>query len=175
VIRKADGFAIIDVIFVCGIIGLLSSIAVPKLVLAKQAAGAAAAIGAMRSIASSQLTFALTCGNGFYAPNLKTLGTPPAGSNEPFIGGNLGVANTVQKSSYTFRMEGAAYPGAPPTCNALPAGEASQGYVATGDPTEPSNFRFFGINSNAAIYEYDSSLYGLMPEVGESAVGWEVR
>ncbi len=44
-IRKAQGFALIDLIFVCGIIGLLSSIAVPQLVLAKQAAGAASALG----------------------------------------------------------------------------------------------------------------------------------
>ena len=36
-IRKSDGFALIDLIFVCGIIGLISSIAVPRLVLAKQA------------------------------------------------------------------------------------------------------------------------------------------
>src|SRR5262245_57698515 len=106
-IRKADGFAVIDMIFVCGIIVLVSSIAVPRLVLAKQAAGAAAAIGSMRSIASAQLTYALTCGNGFYAPNLKTLGTPPGGSIEPFINGGLGAANVVQKSSYRFRMEGA--------------------------------------------------------------------
>ena len=47
--RKAQGFALIDLIFVCGIIGLLSSIALPRLMLAKQAAGAASAIGIMRA------------------------------------------------------------------------------------------------------------------------------
>ena len=31
-IRKAHGFALIDLVFVCGMIGLLSSIAVPKTV-----------------------------------------------------------------------------------------------------------------------------------------------
>ena len=40
-IRKEQGFALIDLIFVCGIIGLLCSIALPRLLLAKQAAGAA--------------------------------------------------------------------------------------------------------------------------------------
>ena len=69
-IRNASGFALIDLIFVCGIIGLLSSIAVPSLLRAKQAAGAASAIGSLRAIASAQLTFALTCGSGFYAPDL---------------------------------------------------------------------------------------------------------
>jgi type II secretory pathway pseudopilin PulG len=162
-------------IFVCGIIGLISSIAVPRLVLAKQAAGAASAIGTMRTIASSQLTFALTCGNGFYAPNLSTLGTPAAGSNEPFISGGLGVANTVQKSGYRYRMDGAAYAGAPPSCNGMGSGQASQGYRAAADPTDPTNFRFFAVNSNAAVYEFDSTLFDDIPEVGESPVGEELR
>ena len=74
-IRKTDsGFALLDMIFVCGLIGILSGIAVPKLLLAKQAAGAASAIGSMRAINSAELTYALTCGSGFYAPNLPSLG-----------------------------------------------------------------------------------------------------
>jgi type II secretory pathway pseudopilin PulG len=173
--HRAEGFALIDVIFVCGIIGLLSSIAVPKLALAKQAAGAASAIGSMRTIASAQLTFALTCGNGFYAPNLSTLGTPAAGSNEPFIGGGLGVANTVQRSSYRFRMAGEAYAGAPPSCNGLGAGQAAQGYRAAADPTDPTNLRFFAVNSNAALYEHVATLFDDIPEVGESPIGVELR
>src|SRR5258705_12636835 len=75
--RKAQGFALIDLIFVCGIIGLLCSIALPRLLLAKQAAGSASAVGSMRAINSSELTYALTCGSGFYAPNLTTLGIAP--------------------------------------------------------------------------------------------------
>ena len=173
--HRAEGFAVIDLIFVCGIIGLISSIAVPRLALAKQAAGAASAIGAMRTIASSQLTFALTCGNGFYAPNLSTLGNAAAGSNEPFIGGGLGVANTVQKSGYRFRLDGAAFAGAPPSCNGLGAGEASQGYRAAADPTDPTNFRFFAVNSNATVYQHDSTLFDDIPEVGEPPVGSRLR
>ncbi len=84
-IRRADsGFALLDLIFVCGLIGILSGIAVPKLLMAKQAAGAASAIGSMRAINSAELTYALTCGNGFYAPHLPALGQAPPGSNEPF-------------------------------------------------------------------------------------------
>ncbi len=77
--RKAQGFALIDLIFVCGVIGLLASIALPRLLLAKQAAGSASAIGSMRAVNSAELTYALTCGAGFYAPNLSTLGTAPPG------------------------------------------------------------------------------------------------
>jgi len=110
-IRRAQGFALIDVIFVIGIIGLLCGIAVPRLLLARQAAGAASAIGSLRALNSGQLTYALTCGSGFYAPDLVTLGTPPPGAIEGFIGGGLGVAATVQKSQYTFQLSGTPFPG----------------------------------------------------------------
>jgi type II secretory pathway pseudopilin PulG len=173
--KNAEGFALIDLIFVCGVIGLLASIAVPRLVLAKQAAGAASAIGTMRTISSAQLTYALTCGNGFYAPNLTTLGRPPGGSNEPFIGGGLGLANTVVKSVYIIQMDAAPFAGAPPTCNALPAGEAGQGFRAAADPTEGTNPRFFGTNANGVIYEHTAGLFALMPEVGEPADGHLIR
>src|SRR6267142_87670 len=69
-VRKAHGFALIDLIFVCGVIGILVSIAMPSLFTAKQAASASSAIGSMRALNSAELTYALTCGSGFYAPSL---------------------------------------------------------------------------------------------------------
>ena len=174
-IRKASGFALIDLIFVCGIIGLISTIALPRLVLAKQAAGAASAIGTLRTIGSSQLAFALTCGNGFYAPNLPALGAPPPGSNQAFIASDLAAAAVVQKSSYTIRLEGVPFAGAPPTCNGLGGGEAAQGYRAAADPLEPDNPRFFGINANAQLYQHNATLYDDMPEVGEPLIGQPIR
>jgi type II secretory pathway pseudopilin PulG len=174
-IRKAEGFALIDLIFVCGVIGVLASIALPRLLLAKQAAGAASAIGSMRAISSGQLTYALTCGNGFYAPNLSTLGRAPVGSREPFIGGGLGAADTVTKSSYMITMSAAPYAGAPPSCNGLAGGEAGQGFRAGADPTDPQNTRFFAINSNGLIYEHTAGLFAVIPEVGEPPSGHMLR
>jgi hypothetical protein len=81
----------------------------------------------LRAINSAELTFALTCGSGFYAPNLTTLGTPPPGSNEPFIGGGLGEADVINKSGYTIQVEGTALGTAPAACNGLAAGMASKG------------------------------------------------
>jgi type II secretory pathway pseudopilin PulG len=170
-IRKAQGFALIDLIFVCGVIGVLCSIALPRLLLAKQSAASASAIASMRVINSGQLTYALTCGSGFYAPNLTTLGTPPPGSREPFVSSNLGAADTVIKSGYTIAMSAAAYPGSPGSCNGLGVGIAGQGFIATADPTEPSNLRFFATNASALIYEHTATLTGAMPETGAPPVG----
>jgi type II secretory pathway pseudopilin PulG len=171
VIRKAQGFALIDMIFVTGVIGLLCCIAMPRLLLAKQSAGAASAVSSMRTIGSAQLSYALTCNGGFYAPNLSRLGTAPPGSNEAFIAPGLGSADSIVKSGYTIQMTATPFPGAPGSCNGLAPGGAGQAFVAGADPLEATNTRFFAINANNVIYEDTSSLYALMPEVGEPAVG----
>lgn len=174
-IRRAHGFALIDLVFVCGMIGLLCSIAVPRLLLAKQSAGAASAIGSLRAINSGELTYALTCGSGFYAPDLVTLGTAPPGSNEPFISGGLGGANTMTKGGYIIQLSGTSFAGAPATCNGLAVGEAAQGFKSGADPADPSNVRFFGSNSNAIIYEDNSTLFTTIPELGEPPSGHTLR
>ena len=174
-IRKAHGFALIDMIFVTGMIGLLMSIAAPRMIMAKQSAGAASAIGSMRAIGSAQLSYALTCSGGFYAPNLSTLGTPPPGSTEAFITIGLGRADTIVKAGYTIQMTTTPFAGAPAACNGLGPGNAGQAFVAGADPTDVSNTRFFAINANNVIYEHDASLYATMPEVGAPPIGHILR
>lgn len=173
--RKADGFALIDILFVCAIMGVLMSIALPRMLMARQSAGAASAIGSMRTIHSAELTFALTCGAGFYAPNLTTLGRAPAGSREAFISPNLATSNTVSRSGYIMQVDGTPYPGAPGSCNGLGMGEAAQGWRAFADPVGSDNKRFFGTNVNGAIWEWNSSLAPVIPEVGEPGSGQLLR
>ncbi len=174
-IHNAKGFALIDILFVCGLIGLLSMIAMPRLMMARQAAGSASAIGSMRTINSAQLTFALTCGGGFYAPRLTVLGTPPPASDAPYISPTLGRDDTIIQSGYTIHMEATAYPGAPPSCNGLGAGEGGQGFKAAADPIEVTNSRFFALNANGQIWEDTTSIYAAIPEVGESPQGHTLR
>jgi type II secretory pathway pseudopilin PulG len=169
--RHQKGFALIDVIFVCGIIGLLCGIALPKLILARQSAGSAAAIGSMRAINSAQLTYALTCGSGFYSPDLPTLGVAPAGSREPFLSPSLTGSASVIKSGYTLTMSGTPFPGSPPTCNGLGGGESAQGFKTGADPVEAVNPRYFASNASGSIYEDNAPMFAAMPEVGQPAAG----
>ena len=125
----------------------------------------------MRVIDSAQLTYALTCGAGFYAPSLTTLGTAPAGSREAFITPTLGIADTITHSDYIIQMSATPYPGSPGSCNGLGVGLAGQGFSAGADPTEPSNPRFFGTNASNIIYEYTSTLFATMPETGAPPAG----
>jgi len=174
-IRKAHGFALIDLLFVCGIVGVLCSVALPTLFRARQTAGAASAIGSMRAINSAELTYALTCGSGFYAPNLKTLGTPPPGSNEGFITSSLGSANVVVKSGYQIQVAATAFDGAPVSCNGLAAGEGGQGFKAAADAMDPENTRYFATNANNVIYENNSSMWPVVPEAGDPSSGHVLR
>lgn len=170
--RHSRGFALIDLIFVCGIIGVLSAIAIPRMSAAKAAAGSASAVGSLRAINSAELTFALTCGNGFYAPNLSTLGTPPAGSREPFITQGLGASNAVSKSGYVIQVAAVPYAGSPASCNGLPAGEGGQGYKAAADAATPGTTpRYFGSNASGLLWEHTASLFAGMPEIGEPPAG----
>jgi type II secretory pathway pseudopilin PulG len=174
-IRNEKGFTLLDMLFVCGLVGVLSIIAMPRLLLARQSANAASAISSMRAIDSAQLTFALTCSGGFYAPKLTTLGVPPPGSNQAFLSPDLTVADTVTKSGYIVQMRATPFAGAPASCNGLGAGEAGQAFVAAADPVEPSNVRFFATNVNSSIWENTSTLLGILPEVGDSPQGHIIR
>jgi type II secretory pathway pseudopilin PulG len=175
-IRQAAGFAIIDLLFVCGIIGILSGIALPRLMTARGAAQSSSAVGTLRVIGSSQVTFAITCGSGFYAPSLTGLGRPPLGTNDGFVGNDLGAADTVVKSGYTIQMESTPFGAAPDTCNALGGGATGQAFRATADPLDiVNNDRFFGVNAGNAIWEDRSSMWATMPEAGDPPSGFPIN
>jgi len=174
-VRKAQGFALIDMLFVCGVLGILFSIAMPSLFTAKQSAATASAIGSLRAINSAQLTYALTCGAGFYAPSLSRLGTNPPSSTVAFIGGGLGSGDVVTKSSYVIQLSATPFPGAPASCNGAAAGDDGQGFKAAADPNAAGNVRFLATNANNMIYENTSSLWTVMPEFGEPAAGHMLR
>lgn len=161
--------------FVCAIVGILATIALPRMMLARQSAGAASAIGSLRTLSSAQLTFALTCGAGFYAPNLTTLGRAPVGSREAFVPPALSTANSVTRSGYVIEVDGTAFPGAPGSCNGVDPGDAAQSWTAFADPIGSDNKRFFGTNVNGSIWEHSSTLRGHLPEVGESTAGHLLR
>lgn len=174
-IRNDDGFALIDILFVCAIMGILMTIALPRMLMARQSAGAASAIGSLRTIHSAQLTFALTCGAGFYAPDLPTLGRNPVNSHEAFISPNLATGNAVTRAGYVIQVEGTPWEGAPGSCNGLAVGQAAQGYKATADAVDGTNTRYFAINVNGAIFEDTQSFATTMPEVGDPPSGHLLR
>ena len=175
-IRSAAGFALVDLLFVVGIIGILSGIALPRLMTAKNAATSASAIGSIRTIGSGQVTFAITCGNGFYAPSLSALGKAPPGSNDGFVKGELGSSDTVVKSGYSFTVSATPFAGAPDTCNQIGTGMTGLAFKVGGDPLDTgNNTRYFASNASNVIWEDTQPMFPMMPEAGDALSGTPLK
>lgn len=171
-IRGESGFTLIDLLFTCSLIALISTMAVPGLLRARGVAQSASAVGTMRVINSAQLSFAVTCGSGFYAPTLPTLGVIPPGGAAAFLPSDLSSGATFIKQGYSFTMTGTPFAGAPASCNGLAADSAAPGYAATADPLDAvGNPRFFGTNADGTLYENATSFIGVMPEGGPPPIG----
>jgi type II secretory pathway pseudopilin PulG len=173
--RSAVGFALIDLLFVCGIISIVSGIALPRLMMVRGNAQAASAMGSLRVIGSGQVTFAITCANGFYAPSLTTLATPPPGSTDGFIKSDLGAADLQLKSGYQFQINATAYPLSPNPCNNLGNGKTGLAFKSAADPVDVNNTRFFAANAGNVIWEDTASLWPGMPETGDSPTGHPLK
>lgn len=173
--RREAGFTLIDMLFVVALIGLLASLAIPGLMKARGAAQASSALGTMRVVNSGELSFAITCGLGFYSPDLQTLGVAPPGSAEGFLPDEMTSAATFIKSGYNFSLAGTSLAGAPASCNGLGAGQAAPGYAVVADPLDPSVARFFGTNSDGVIYQHSATLSATMPESGAPLVGAPIQ
>ena len=174
--RSESGFTLIDLLFVVALVGLLSTLAIPGLMRARGAAQSASALGTMRVINSAQLSFAITCGFGFYAPDLPRLGVRPPAAPEAFLPPELASGPTLVKSGYTFSMGAVGIAGAPGSCNGLGAGAGASGYAVIAEPldtTPPA--RYFGTNADGVIYEHTASYSLTMPESGPPPGGAPIK
>lgn len=176
VAKGESGFTLIDLLFTASLICTLCTMSLPSLMRARGAAQSASALGTVRVVNSSQLSFAVTCGSGFYAPDFPTLGVPPAGSPAAFLPAELSSGVSFLKQGYTFTMTGTPLSGAPPTCNGKPAGSVAPGYALIADPLDPiGNPHFYGSNADGTIYQHNATLNGWMPESGPSGAGTTVK
>jgi type II secretory pathway pseudopilin PulG len=171
-----SGYTLIDLLFTASLICTIATMALPSLLRAKNVAQSASAIATLRVVNSAQLSFAVTCGSGFYSPTFTRLGIAPPASSTAFLPPELSTGASFVKQGYTFNMAGAALPGAPGSCNGLAPGGAAPGYSATADPLDvEGNPHFYATNADGTIYVHTATMSGVMPESGPPPVGTPIK
>jgi prepilin-type N-terminal cleavage/methylation domain-containing protein len=150
--RSSEGFTLLEVLLVVTITGILSGIAVPSLLRGRAAANETSAIGSLRSTHTAQLSYALTCGFGFYAAAFPALGVGPLGPG--FLSDDLTASPTPTKSGFLLGLlPGAGGVAGPPDCNGNP--NTNSAYYVTAVPLSTGNTgtRGFATNQGGAIWQ----------------------
>jgi prepilin-type N-terminal cleavage/methylation domain-containing protein len=150
--RSERGFTLIELLIVVAIISIIAAFAVPGLLRTRMTGFETSAAVSLNAIAKAQLAYSTGCGNGAFAATLPVLHTPPGGVGEGYIGADLGMSATPQKSGYNFAMvQGAGAGAGPNDCN----GTATvTGYYATAVPMTvgTTGSRSFAIDQSNIVW-----------------------
>ena len=159
-IGSVSGFTMTELLMIAvAIMMIIAAMAIPGVTRARAAANESSAIASLRAVNQAQVAYAASCGLGFYAPTLATLGTAPITTpGDGYISNDLST-DPSSKSSYVITLTaGAVAPGALASCNGVPAGTLVWTWFASADPLPGGGARFFGVNQGGTVYTATATL-----------------
>lgn len=131
--RRQNGFSLLELLIVVGVILIIAAIAVPNLLRAKIAANESSAVQTVRQISTAELSYHTAYSSVGFAPDLKSLGGPalacsPSPASACIVDSEITGGN---KSGYAFFAAGFA-PGGSPTNTQFVASSAPWVFNRTG-------------------------------------------
>jgi type IV pilus assembly protein PilA len=133
--KREKGFSLIELLIVVAIILIIAAIAIPNLIRSRMAANETSAVGSIRAITVSAISYDTTYGNGFPVTlaQIGTTGSQAVSCNNAQLIDSVLTGGT--KSGYTFKIlpgNGAATP--PPGCTSP---GSTDGYSVIAAPITP--------------------------------------
>lgn len=145
--KSSRGFSLIELLIVVAIILIIAAIAIPDLLKSRQAANQASAVGSLRTINTSEVTYASTYTTGFSVTLAQLDGTAPNSATD------AGLIDSVLasglKSSYTF-----AYSATPTTAGSITRYDA---YQCTASPTAGTGNGNFYYTDHSGVIRQNTS------------------